>query len=730
MKKHIILILLYLTSFGLWAQVNNPTTWKFTQKEIAVNEYELIFTASITKGWHLYSMNIADGGPVKTSFTFKNNTDVELVGEITSKSQEIRKIDEIFGMEIGYYETEATFTQKIKILADAKISGYVEFMSCDEESCTPPQEESFEFNFAKNEIEETPPPLEMLIDTIPEPKVVKAVSVEKPKAIINTVNIDELPAKKTEENTEKEKVKPNNSEENKSEVLPDNKDITQTELTDSQIIETEKNTEILVSENNEKSDVSLWAIFLIAFGSGFLALLTPCVFPMIPMTVSYFTKQSKTKTIGIKNATIYGIFIVLIYVILGSLVTIIFGADALNALSTNPWFNVFFFVLLVVFAISFLGAFEITLPSAWVNKADKGADKGGLAGIFFMALTLALVSFSCTGPIVGTLLVQAASSGGLAPAVGMLGFGLALALPFALFAAFPSYLNSLPKSGGWLNSVKVVLGFIELALAFKFLSNADLVLDLHLLEREVFIAIWIAIFATLSFYLFGKIRLPHDSAMETLSVNRLILGLITLSFTIYMIPGLWGAPLKLISAFPPPMEYAESPQGVGYTSALTISESQSSVELTENMVVGPQGIPVFHDYDDALAYAKKVNKPLMLDFTGKACVNCRQMEINVWSNSEVNALMKNDFVVAALYVDYRKALPENEQFTSEYSGKKIRTEGQKWSDFQISRYGTNSQPYYVLLNHNEEQLNTPRAFNLNVKEYELWLEDGLEKFNK
>ena len=728
MKKHLLLIFLCLTSVGLWSQVNNPTTWQFSQKETAVNEYELTFKATIIKGWHLYSMNIEDGGPVKTSFSFETTTGAELISEITAQSKEIRKMDEIFGMEIGYYETEAIFSQKVKILADAKISGYVEFMSCDDESCTPPQEESFEFNIAKKEVAETPAPLEV-VDTIPEPNVVKAVIHDVAK---NEVSKPE----KTEKLPSKEEVKPKEEEvkPNKTGLVFESIELNKT--SDNQNTDTitsiseakAKKTETVDSQNNKDSNVNRWAIFLIAFGSGFLALLTPCVFPMIPMTVSYFTKQSKTKAVGIRNATIYGIFIVLIYVILGSLVTIIFGADALNALSTNPWFNVFFFVLLVVFAISFLGAFEITLPSSWVNKADKGADKGGLLGIFFMALTLALVSFSCTGPIVGTLLVQAASSGGLAPAIGMLGFGLALALPFALFAAFPGYLNSLPKSGGWLNSVKVVLGFVELALAFKFLSNADLVLDLHLLEREVFIAIWIAIFGALSFYLLGKLRLPHDSAIETLSVSRLILGLITLSFTIYMIPGLWGAPLKIISAFPPPMEYAESPEGVGYKSTINISESQSAIKLGENMHAGPQNIPVFHNYDDALAYAKEVNKPLMLDFTGKACVNCRQMEINVWSNPEINALMKNDFVVAALYVDYRKKLPENEQFTSSLSGKTIRTEGQKWSDFQISRYNTNSQPYYVLLDHNEELLNTPRAFDLDIKEYQEWLNDGLNKF--
>lgn len=650
MKKELLLALLLTFSVSIWAQINNPVTWSFSQKQLSEDTYELTFKANIQDHWHLYSMNIDDGGPIKTSFNFETSENYTTEGEIKTDSKEIRKHDAMFNMEIGYYEKEAIFTQVVKIVNPGNIKGYVEYMSCNDETCTPPQEAEFNFNIGA-----------------------KAVTAQD-AAIIST------------------------------------------------------------SENTDYKSISYWLIFLTAFGAGFLALLTPCVFPMIPMTVSFFTKQSKTKAIGVRNGVIYGLFIILIYVILGSLVTLIFGADALNALSTNPWFNTFFFLLLVIFAISFLGAFEIVLPSKWVNKADAGADKGGLLGIFFMALTLALVSFSCTGPIVGTLLVQAASSGGLAPTIGMLGFGLALALPFALFAAFPGYLNSLPKSGGWLNSVKVILGFLELALAFKFLSMADLVLDLHLLEREVFIAIWIVVFGALGFYLLGKIRLPHDSPMETLPVSRLLMGLLVLSFTVYMIPGLWGAPLKLISAFPPPLEYSESPEGVGYRSPKgsisyhATTEEKTVSKLEEKMDVGPQGINVFHNYDDALAYAKKVGKPLFIDFTGKACVNCRQMEINVWSDPEVNSLIKNEFVVAALYVDYRKKLPEEEQYISETSGKTIRTEGQKWSDFQISRYATNSQPYYVLVDHEENQLTSPRAFNLDIKSYATWLKDGLAAY--
>ena len=481
------------------------------------------------------------------------------------------------------------------------------------------------------------------------------------------------------------------------------------------------------SDDDDESSNGLWSIFIIAFFSGFVALLTPCVFPMIPMTVSYFIKQSQSKARGIQNAVIYGVSIIVIYVLLGTIITAIFGADALNALATNVWFNVIFFVLLVVFAISFLGAFEIVLPNSWANKADRQADRGGLVGIFFMALALAIVSFSCTGPIVGTILVEAASKGGIAPVIGMLGFSSAIALPFALFAAFPGWLNSLPKSGGWLNTVKVVLGFLELALAFKFLSQADLVLQLHFLEREVFIAIWIAIFGTLSLYLFGKIQLPHDSPLKHISVGRLLLGLLTLTFTIYMIPGLWGAPLKIISAFPPPLDYSESPYGVGNSKG---GGSVSSTDIPEGAhLLAPHDILAFNDYETGLAYAKKVGKPVMLDFTGWACVNCRKMEQNVWVDPSVLSKLKNDVVLISLYVDEQIDFPEGEAPDSKLRpGKKLRNVGQKWSEFQTLRYKTNTQPYYVLMDHNEENLNTPTAYTPNIEEYDTWLKEGISNF--
>ncbi|MAO07155.1 MAG: thiol:disulfide interchange protein [Alteromonas sp.] len=503
---------------------------------------------------------------------------------------------------------------------------------------------------------------------------------------------------------------------------------------------TEKQIEKVTKEEKTKEDVSeinsatdnkgLWAIFFVAFLSGFAALLTPCVFPMIPLTVSFFTKQSKNPTVGKRNAILYGVFIIVIYVLLGSVITAIFGADSLNALSTNVWFNIIFFLLLIIFGISFLGAFEITLPQSWANKVDRQADKGGIIGIFFMALALAIVSFSCTGPIVGTLLVEAASKGGLAPVIGMLGFSLAIALPFALFAMFPSWLNSLPKSGGWLNTVKVVLGFLEIAFAFKFLSQADLVMQMHILEREVFIAIWIAVFGALALYLLGKIKLPHDGPLDHISVGRLMLGLVTLSFVVYLLPGMWGAPLNLISAFPPPQEYSESPYGVGFSKVGGGSASAHEELPDGGHLLAPHDILAFNDYEKGLAYAKEVNKPVLIDFTGWACVNCRKMEQNVWPKGNILNLLKNEVVLISLYVDDKRKLPEDDQYVSEATGKKIKTIGNKWSDLQIKRYKANAQPFYVLMDLNEKNLIDPAGYTPDPEEYLEWLELGISNFSK
>ncbi|WP_347840450.1 cytochrome c biogenesis protein CcdA [uncultured Draconibacterium sp.] len=647
MKKVLFTLCLITAAWLASAQLVEPVKWSFAQNKISANEFELVFTAKIEKGWHMYSTDLPEGGPIKTSFYFEKVENVELIGEPTPDKEVTEEFDKSFQMDLRWFSDEVNFTQKVKVAGAGEITGYVEFMSCNDETCTPPMEATFSFDLSGAA------------------------------------------------NTEIAEVKP------------------------------EANSTAGGKTRN------YWSIFFLAFLGGLAALLTPCVFPMIPMTVSFFTKQSKTKAKGIRNGIWYGISIILIYVILGTVVTAVFGAESLNSLSTNPWFNLFFALLLFVFAFSFMGAFEIILPSSWVNAVDRKADKGGLIGIFFMAFALALVSFSCTGPIVGALIVEAARSGGLAPVIGMLGFSLALAIPFALFAAFPGWLNSLPKSGGWLNSVKVVLGFLEFAFAFKFLSIADMVLDLHILEREVYIAIWIAIFLGLALYLWGKIKLPHDSPLTHLPVSRFILGTMVMAFVIYMIPGLWGAPVKLISGFPPPVDYAESPLGVGRTQpAGAVATGHSSGTMTLGMHIGPHGIPLFDDYDDALAHAKATGKPLLIDFTGKGCTNCRKMEDNVWVEQEVKNMFLEDFVVVSLYVDLKTKLPEEEQYISETTGRKVRTIGNKWTDFQISRFNRNTQPYYVILDANEKQVGEGYGYDPHADDFIEWLNEGLSEFKK
>ena len=662
MKKYIIICLLLLNVTLTFSQILKPVEWNTSVEKVSDTEYKLVSTATIDKGWHLYSQSVPEDGPIPTTFTYDHTGGkIKLLGS-TTEEEGLTIDDAVFNMKIKYFENNAIFEQKVSLSEGINtVNGIVEFMVCDDERCLPPTEVDLIFKISEG--------------------------------LLSTDTI-----------------------ENSSEVTTPKFDIEKLES----------------SEPVSKSSKGLLAIFIIAFLSGFAALLTPCVFPMIPMTVSFFTKQSKNKAQGFRNAIFYGISIILIYVLLGSAVTGIFGADALNALATNVWFNIIFFLLLVIFAISFMGAFEINLPSSWGTKVDSQADRGGLIGIFFMALALAIVSFSCTGPIVGTLLVEAASKGGIAPIVGMLGFSLAIAIPFALFAAFPGWLNSLPKSGGWLNTVKVVLGFLELALAFKFLSQADLVLQLHWLEREVFLAIWIAIFGVLALYLFGKIQLPHDAPLTHISVGRLCLGLLTLSFTVYMIPGLWGAPLNLISAFPPPQHYSESPYGVGFTK---LGEGGSSVNhdgLPDGAhLLEPHDILSFNDYDKGLAYAKKVGKPVMIDFTGWACVNCRKMEQNVWPKPKVLDVLKNKVVLISLYVDDKRKLEADEIVESKLKpGKNLKYIGQKWSEFQTIKYKANSQPFYVLMDHNEENLIDPVAYMPNADEYYNWLEKGIANFNK
>ena len=656
--KKVILFIALLTIWLGQAQILEPVKWSTSVEKVSDTEYKLISKATIESGWHLYSQNVPEDGPIPTSFIYDDFNGAFKFIDNTSEEEGHTVDDPVFQMKIKFFEKSAIFVQKMEVLGEeTTVNGIVEFMVCDDSRCLPPTEVELVFNLSESK---------------------NAITTSTDEQNIKTDTIESL-------STQKESTK------------------------------------------------GLWGIFFIAFLSGFAALLTPCVFPMIPMTVSFFTKQSKTKAAGIKNAIIYGISIIVIYVLLGTAVTAVFGADALNALATNVWFNLIFFLLLVVFAVSFLGAFEIMLPNSWANKVDSKADRGGLIGIFFMALALAIVSFSCTGPIVGTLLVQAASKGGLAPIIGMLGFSLAIALPFALFAAFPGWLNSLPKSGGWLNTVKVVLGFLELALAFKFLSQADLVLQTHILEREVFLAIWIAIFGTLALYLFGKIQLPHDSPLTHISVGRLSLGLIVLSFTIYMIPGLWGAPLNLISAFPPPQNYSESPYGVGFLKLNEIGSSTNSIhgDLPEGAhLLAPHDILAFNDYDEGLAYAKAVGKPVMIDFTGWACVNCRKMEQNVWPEPQILDILKNKVVLISLYVDDKRKLDIQDVVESKLKpGKQLKYIGQKWSELQAVKYKANSQPFYVLMNHDEENLIDPIAYTPDVDEYYRWLTEGISNFN-
>ncbi|WP_115900137.1 protein-disulfide reductase DsbD family protein [Tenacibaculum gallaicum] len=666
MKKILAFLLCFTIGFSAMSQIHNPIEWKTSVEKVSKTTYNLVSTATIQGDWHLYAQEVPSGGPIPTTFTYDDEGGKIKIVGNTLEPEGKIKFTTLFGEE----------GMNIKSFANKAV--FKQKIELVDASIT--QLNAFvEFIACTDET------------CLPPKEVDLAFGLSKAIAVKNS----------TEETKD-------------------------TKIT----------TEVAASKDSKKEEKKgLLGIFFIAFLSGFAALLTPCVFPMIPMTVSFFTKQSKSKSQGIRNAIIYGLCIVVIYVLLGSVVTAAFGADALNALSTNVWFNIIFFLILVIFAVSFLGAFEITLPSSWATKVDSQADKGGLVGIFFMALALAIVSFSCTGPIVGTLLVEAASKGGVAPIVGMLGFSSAIALPFALFAAFPGWLNSLPKSGGWLNTVKVVLGFLELALAFKFLSNADLVLQLHLLEREVFIAIWIAIFGALAFYLFGKIQLPHDSPISHISVGRLSLGLIVLSFTIYMVPGLWGAPLNLISAFPPPQHYSESPYGVGFTKqgkGSLGSQENGHENLPEGAhLIPPHDIMSFHDYDKGLAYAKKVGKPVMLDFTGHACVNCRKMEQNVWVKPKVLDVLKSKVILISLYVDDKRPLEEDEVVESKLNpGKKLKYIGQKWSEMQTIKYKANSQPFYVLMNHDESNIIDPIAYTPDVDEYYNWLENGVVNFKK
>jgi len=793
MKKFLsLLTLLFISNFAIFSQADfkEPVTWETHAEKINDKEYYLVFKAKIEDKWHLYSQYNPEGASLPIEFDSEQKGKLfEFVGK-AEESETHKEFSEVWKKEEIFFSKEGTLKQRIKLLkGNVKEVELTLYGQACKKSCIQ-IEKTAKFDLTKaipivtekkNSTVNNNNPIAFTtsVEKINDKEyylVYKAKIADKwhlysqynPEGASLPIEFDseqkgkdfEFIGKALESETHKEFSEVWKKEEiffsnnailkQKIKLLKDDvknlevslfgqvckksciqvEELAKFDLSKATAVTKMKAThkvEKTNSNNNSKKEKKgLFTVFLLSFLAGIVALLTPCVFPMIPMTVSFFTKQSKSKAQGIKNAVIYGLAIIAIYVLIGLTISGgLFRADDFNILSTSPWFNIGFFILLVVFAMSFLGAFEIMLPNSWANKIDAQADKGGVVGILFMALALAIVSFSCTGPIVGAALVTAASTGNfIAPIISMFGFGLAIALPFALFAAFPGWLNSLPKSGGWLNTVKVVLGFLELALAFKFLSNADLVLDTHYLERETFLAIWIAVFGAMAFYLFGKIKLPHDSPLDHISVGRLMLGLVTLTFVVYLIPGLWGAPLKIISGFPPPMNYSESPYGVGSSKGTILQE-----ELPDGAVYGPHDIPSFEDYEEGLAYAKKVGKPILLDFTGKACVNCRKMEEQVWSDPKVMQILKNDIVLISLFVDFKKKLPKDKQYISKETGKKIRTIGNKWSDLQMKEYKANAQPYYVIINHDSfTPLNGYASYDPNIEKYIKWLKEGIGKF--
>jgi thiol:disulfide interchange protein DsbD len=674
------LFLLSATLLTLTLAAQKPVTWSYSTKIINDSIAELVITANIEKTWHLYSQFLPENGPIPTTFKFTPSSDYALLGGV-AEGKPHEEYDANFDMVLKYFDTQAIFKQRIQRLTtkDFVVAGELEFMTCDDHMCLPP--EFVDMNFKVKGAKKAP------TKPVVEAVVVEPIVGDTSKSISDTANA--------------------------------------IQANDTTNAGTAKATATPATE--EKEQQSMWGIFILGFFGGWLALFMPCIFPMIPLTVSFFTKQSKTKAEGVRKAVLYGVSIIVIYVLLGMLVSLAFGADALNKLSTDPRFNIAFFVLFVVFALSFFGAFEITLPSSWVNKADEASSKGGLAGIFFMAFTLSLVSFSCTGPIIGTLLVDAASKGEFfGPAVGMFGFAFALALPFTLFAAFPGWLNSMPKSGGWLNNVKVTLGFLELAFAFKFLSTADMVLQAHYLEREMFFAIWVAIDFLIVLYLLGVYVTPNDSKVDRIGVTRLSFAIIFMVFGFYMLPGIWGAPVKIISGFPPPEHYAES-KGGAYA-----NHGGAAVAIDPTVNFGdhcPFDLSCFNDFEEGVAYAKKVGKPIMIDFTGWGCVNCRKMEEQVWSDPRVLERLRNNVVLISLYVDERTMLPESEQGVSKKTGRKIKNIGNKWSEFQEVNFGAVAQPYYVILGHDDlKPLHESAAYDPDVDLFIDWLDRGVKAF--
>lgn len=664
MKKILLSLIVSFLAFAAYAQIQEPVKFKTELKNVSATEVEIVFIASIEQGWHVYSTDLGDGGPISATFNTDKLTGAQLDGKLRPVGKEIASFDKLFEMDVRYFEHTAQFVQKLKLTGgDYQVTGYLEYGACNDENCLPPTQVEFSFSgkaegTSASVLAETPAEK---VDTAAAPAVIG--SADGPTSVVVSDNdlwspvIDELNA---------------------------------------------------LGETTSQEDMSWLYIFITGFVGGLLALFTPCVWPIIPMTVSFFLKRSKDKKKGIRDAWTYGASIVVIYVTLGLAITAIFGANALNALSTNAIFNIFFCLMLVVFAASFFGAFEITLPSKWSNAVDSKAEATtGLLSIFLMAFTLSLVSFSCTGPIIGFLLVQVSTTGNvIAPAVGMLGFAIALALPFTLFALFPSWLKSMPKSGGWMNVIKVTLGFLELAFALKFLSVADLAYGWRILDRETFLALWIVLFALLGFYLLGKIKFPHDDDNTKVSVPRFFLALASLAFAVYMVPGLWGAPLKAVSAFAPPMQTQD-------------------FNLYNNEVHAK-----FDDYDAGMKYAREHGKPVMLDFTGYGCVNCRKMELAVWTDMKVADLINNDYVLITLYVDNKTRLPEPVKVMENGTERTLRTVGDKWSYLQRVKFGANAQPFYVLIDNEGKPLNKSYSYDEDIDKYVDFLQTGLNNYNK
>ena len=658
MTKKVILSWLFtaVLCLPIWAQIQEPIKFKTEWKIVSNQEVEIVFTGTADKGWHIYSTDLPDDGPISATFNLDQIEGAEVVGKLTPRGKEIEKMDPIFGMQVRFFEGTAVFVQKLKLTGkNYNVTGYLQYGACNDENCLPPT--SVEFSF-KGEAAAG--------------GATASATTDSKMAIQGTAS---------------------------GALTPFNLPSSKTDYWKPVIDELNSFGEQI---NNDSHS---WAyIFFAGFIGGLLALFTPCVWPIIPMTVSFFLKRTKDKKKGIRDAWTYGASIVVIYLTLGLAITLIFGANALNALSTNALFNILFFLMLVVFAASFFGAFEITLPSKWSNAVDSKAEQTtGLLSIFLMAFTLSLVSFSCTGPIIGFLLVEVSTTGSvIAPALGMLGFALALALPFTLFALFPSWLKSMPKSGGWMNVIKVTLGFLELAFALKFLSVADLAYGWRILDRETFLALWIVIFALLGMYHLGKIKFPHDDDDNKLSVPRFFMALASLAFAVYMIPGLWGAPLKAVSAFAPPMQTQD-------------------FNLYNNEVHAK-----FNDFEAGMEYARQNGKPVMIDFTGYGCVNCRKMELSVWTDPKVNKLLNEDYVLITLYVDDKAKLPEPVKVTENGTERTLRTVGDKWSYLQRSKFGANAQPFYVLLDNEGQPLNKSYSYDEDIQKYVDFLETGLK----